>query len=123
MDIVLHFLMENKIDSFGDLNLKKKFEIELSGKIEIIIIKLFNIRFFTQQADPKLKFYYCPPLRCNTQLKLYIKNFASIKQLYLLYDVGIKKYFDPCIIIFFTTNSQVQKLRLCHPDLFPDILS
>ena len=35
-----------------------------------IIIKLFNIRFFTQQADPKLKFYYCPPLQCNTQLKL-----------------------------------------------------
>ena len=91
MDIVLHFLMENKIDSFGDLNLKKKFEIELSGKIEIIIIKLFNIRFFTQQADPKFKFYYCPPLQCNTQLKLYIKNFASIKQLYLLYDVRIKK--------------------------------
>ena len=40
------------------------------NKIEIIIIKLFNIRFFTQQADPKLKFYYCPPLQCNTQLKL-----------------------------------------------------
>ena len=48
----------------------KKIEIELSGKIEIIIIKLFNIRFFTQQADPKFKFYYCPPLQCNTQLKL-----------------------------------------------------
>ena len=24
MDIVLHFFMENKMDSFGDLNLKKK---------------------------------------------------------------------------------------------------
>ena len=79
------------MDSFGGFKSEKKFEIELSGKIEIIIIKLFNIRFFTQQADPKLKFYYCPPLQCNTQLKLYIKNFASIKQLYLLYDVRIKK--------------------------------
>ena len=70
MDIVLHFLIENKIDSFLGFKSEKKFEIELSGKIEIIIIELFNIRFFTQQADPKLKFYYCPPLQCNTQLKL-----------------------------------------------------
>ena len=70
MDIVLHFLMENKMDSFGGFKSEKKIEIELSVKIEIIIIKLFNIRFFTQQADPKLKFYYCPPLQCNTQLKL-----------------------------------------------------
>lgn len=70
MDIVLHFLMENKMDSFWKFKSEKKIEIELSGKIEIIIIKLFNIRFFTQQADPKLKFYYCPPLQCNTQLKL-----------------------------------------------------
>lgn len=70
MDIVLHFLIENKIDSFWEFKSEKKFEIELSGKIEIIIIELFNIRFYTQQADPKLKFYYCPPLQCNTQLKL-----------------------------------------------------
>lgn len=70
MDIVLHFFIENKMDSFWGFKSEKKIEIELSGKIEIIIIKLFNIRFFTQQADPKFKFYYCPPLQCNTQLKL-----------------------------------------------------
>ena len=38
MDIVLHFLMENKMDSFGGFKSEKKIEIELSVKIEIIII-------------------------------------------------------------------------------------
>ena len=38
MDIVLHFLMENKMDSFWKFKSEKKIEIELSGKIEIIII-------------------------------------------------------------------------------------
>ena len=56
MDIVLHFLMENKIDSFGDLNLKKNLKLNYPGKLKLLLYNYLILDFLHNKQTQNLNF-------------------------------------------------------------------